>query len=294
MNTYRTTFPSSPTRVGSSIPKVCTLLAAGALAVFLPNTATAQIWQTPYAPGSAADLTLQFSNGASGNATSPNIPFAIGLSFDDTTPGFGSGGGWGLSAIGSAAVGLGPFIVGQTNTRTNVGSGALSFQMVTSGVSQIVGLTMGSQWYASSTIPGSGSWVTPTNQFRYSFDALLSDDILSLSPSFFDSYTLTIESNSNILYQGTLSSILPTLTPIVIGASVEFNYDPSLGPLDISWSGDGAVDTTFLGFLGNGVNTIFAVSNGVVEYNAVPEPGTYALLAASLGAVTFFHRRRRR
>lgn len=263
------------------------------MALTFQSTASAQVWTSPYTAGSSADLALRFSNGANGNATSPNIPFALGLSFNDTTPGIGTGGGWGLSATGTAAVGVGIVIAGETHTRTNVAAGTLAFQMQSSGINQIVGLSMGSKWYANVTVPGSGSWTAPTDQFRYTFDAALSSDLITLSPGFFSNYTLTIQSNSTILYQGTLASILPTLTPVVTGASVQFDYDPSQGPLEIIWSGNGTVNSSLLNILGDGTTNIFSISNGAVQYNAIPEPGTVALLVASCGAMTLFHRRRR-
>ncbi len=270
------------------------LLAAGTLIGI--STAQAQ-WVNPYAGGSAADLTLRFNNGAAGSATSPSIPFAIGLSVNTTTPGLGTGGGWGLSATGTATFGVGAFIVGETYTRTSTAPNALNFELDTTGVSQIVGLSMQNQWYATSgNIAGSDSWSVTSQSYRYVFDAVLSNDLLSLSPTVFNDFTLTIQAGSTILYQQTgLSTILPSLAPSVTGASVAFTYDQSDGPLEILWTGSTLVSTSLLGIIGDGDNTIFGVRNGQIQnfdIEAIPEPGTYALLISTGGLLLLLRRRR--
>ncbi len=277
-----------PTHVRSLLA----LLAAGAFAI----PAQAQQWERPYADGSAADLTLNFANGPTGAATSPNIPFAVGLSFNNTTPGIAVGGGWGLSAIGTAAVGVGIIIVGETHTQTQVDNVGLNFNMTTTGVSQIVGLSMTNQWSTTSgQIAGSASWTAPTNSYRYVFDAVLSSDILSLSPGLFNNFTLTIQAGVNILYQGGLNTILPSLVPSVTGATVYFDYDPAtMGALSINWEADPLINTSILGALGNGTNLIYGVRNGYIEVDAVPEPGTWALMTGAAGFILLRRRWKRR
>jgi len=260
-------------------------------------TASAQ-WVAPYAPGSTADLQLNFNNGTSGTVTSPDPAYTVGLGYS-TAPASGTGGGWNIGSSGAVTVGVGipplDTIVGRSASQTQVASQALNFNFATSGISNLVGASLPMNWSASTTIEGSNLWVAPSDQYRYQFDLLLSDSLVSGSPSVFGGITLTIKAGTQTLYQETgLDQILgvTSITSSVYNdASVAFDYDQADGPLQITWSASSTISASLLGLLGNGTNTMYQVSEGSIAA-AVPEPSTYILLLGAAGVGVLFRRGR--
>lgn len=257
-------------------------------------------WVSPYAEGSTEDLILKFDGGPIGQVTAPNPVYTVGIGYSNM-PVTGTGGGWELTTSGSTAFGVGlpplGVIVGASNAQVSAGLSRLDFSTNTSGLSNLVGVSLPMAWSATTTIVGSESWVAPSSQYAYRFDLSLNSSIVSGSPSLFEGISLTISAGSNILYQQTRLADILGITSIVnttyTGAMVQFNYDPADGPLSISWNAGATVDTALLNLLDGGSSTAFSVSNTAMVF-AIPEPSTYALMLGSVGSLCIFMRRKRK
>lgn len=271
------------------------LFLAGTMLLGIAAPAITQA-QAPYTPGSPEDLILRFSNGPDGSVMSPAAGLSPIISYNNT-PVNGTAGGWSLTSQGT--VGVGPVVVlGQSRTSTNINNGALRFQMVTSGLSNLVGVSLPSSWRASSTITGSENWGSLPQTYQYNFDVNLSSSILSLNPSLFGQISLSIRSGGNDLYSVTGLEQILGITSITQSSytnqTVEFNYNPTTGPLELVWSASTTLSTALLSGLGDGTSTIFSVGNTSMTTSAIPEPSTYALAFGIAGMGIFLIRRKRK
>jgi|GEM_PF-2656574 len=256
--------------------------------------ANAQQWVLPYPVPSTADDIVHFDNGAPGSVTAPAPGLSLVIAYNNA-PEAGSGGGWSLTSTGAASVGA-VVVLGTAETMTEVNPNELNFKMVTSGISNLVGINLNSSWDASATITGSDGWTPPTQSFAYNFDVLLNSAILSGNPGLFDNITLTIREGATPVYQQTgLAQILGVVSIIseeYENVMVPFNYNPANGPLSIEWSANTLAQLSLLNLLGNGESLIYSVRNPEIYVDAVPEPGTWVLLLGAMGTVFLLRRRR--
>jgi len=257
--------------------------------------ANAQTWVEPYAPGSTADDIIRFRNGADGSVTAPNPGPSIGISYS-TTPASGVGGGWDLEASGSAAIGL-VIPLGSTQAQVAVSNQNLNFGVASSGLGQLVGVSVPMTWSATSTITGSDSWVTETNSFRYNFSLVLSNALVGGgNVDLFGDINLTIAAGSTTLYSVTgvnqILGITSITSSIYDNAYVGFNYDPADGPLEITWSGSSTLSLSLLNILGEGNSTFYNVHSTTITAEAIPEPTTFAFLIGGAGLLGGILRRR--
>ena len=259
--------------------------------------AQAQEWINPYPVPSTADDIVHFDNGPSGSVTAPAPGLSLVLAYNNT-PEVGSGGGWSLTSTGAASIGL-VVVLGTSETKTEVLPDELNFKMVTSGLNNLAAIQLQSSWDAKATITGSDSWEPPTQSFAYNFDVLLNSSLVSGDPGLFSGITLTIRQGATPVYSGT--SLAQILGVVSITSSfyedvmVPFEYNPANGPLSIEWSASTLAQIDLLNLLGNGESLIYSVRNPeiyVQDVQAVPEPGTYALLLGAMGTLFLLRKRR--
>ena len=266
----------------------------------LTASVCASNWLVPYAEGSAIDAVLNFRSGSDASITSPNPQIGNGFYYT-TSAASANGGGWNLRASG--AVAFGKFVypdiaaVGRSNSQVQVLDGSLRFNIVTQGVSNLSGADPSLTWRGSSLIAGDTEWPASGADYAYRFDIALHDTLASVYPAVYDSITLTINFNGlTPIYDQSIKELLgiESITSTSYTATVRFNYTPSDGPIEIIWQADPVISDSLLFDLGEGIGTIFEVSNGFLLVDAIPEPPTYVLMIGGVGGLFFLGRRGRR
>lgn len=260
----------------------------GALLLIFPAPETqAQIWAPAYDPLSPATDILSFDNGAASTVTAP-LPAAppfpgTGVTIN-SVPATATGGGWDLSSGGSTAIyALGVSLASmQSNTVT--APGELEFNVLNNGIlSGAATLSLNSLWKASAVITGSDSWVSAGNEFRYNFQVSLSSALLNLNPGVFPNFGLLIEDGVGAdLYQAANLGVLLGVVDLFAGSyngAVEFNYDPSTGPLKITWSGSQLASVSVLGAP---TENLLTVGGSQIQIQTLPEVSTFWLAGLAL------------
>lgn len=255
----------------------------------------AQVWTQPYTNGSTTDNIIRFNNGAAGQVTAPNPAFVVGVGYSSAQAN-GLGGGWNIEASGSVALGVGIVVVGRSNADTQVTTQNLRFGFETSGLSQLVALSLPMTWNAHSTITGSNTWATTSNSYRYNFDAVLNNSLVSGHPDIFGNINLTIRAGATELYNVTglaqILGIVSITNSVYNDVHVNFTYNQASGPLEIIWSAGSTVDLALLNLLGNGNSLMYQVNNTSIQMDSIPEASSYCLILGGAGVLCIFLRRK--
>ncbi|MES2708410.1 MAG: hypothetical protein V4726_17580 [Verrucomicrobiota bacterium] len=269
---------------------------AAPLLLFPAPGAHAQVWTPAHGPVSPATNILSFDNGADSSATSPlpGAPSFPGTGITSSSiPATSVGGGWDLSASGSTAVYVSAIPVASMRSNIVTASGELQFNTLNGGVlSGGATLTPNNSWRASAVITGSNSWTSVGNEFRYDFQIDLSSALLALNPGISPNFGLLIEDGAGTdLYHATdLGALLGVmdLSAVSYGRTVGFNYDPSTGPLKITWSGSQLASVSTLGAP---IENLLTVRTSQVKIQSLPEASSLWLAGLALSPVLLRRRR---
>ncbi|MGE9268253.1 MAG: hypothetical protein ACQKBY_09155 [Verrucomicrobiales bacterium] len=200
---------------------------------------------------------------------------------------------WDLEVSGAAASYLAHAMLTGQQAVTRIGGGVLEFAVENEGaLGDLLGLGVAPTWSASAVISGSENWQAEGDTFRYVYDLEFGSGVLGLDVGIFPKIGLEIKDGSGaILFRAENAGDLLGLTSLTSTSYqsqvVEFMYDKSNGPLEVTWFASELLGLDLL----NSTSTLASVSNTRFEALAVPE---FKISVLMLAPVLFFGLKRPR